>query len=202
MNQNGHKLFNKSLSDIAQVKEGRLQILDKIALEIYKSKSAHLEVVNVVFVCTHNSRRSQMAQLLLQLFLDEVGITEISVYSCGTEKTNLPTPLLALIDQQGLEYKKQAAGGILVENKYCLFSKTYDDETLPTHSIAIMVCDSANESCPFVPSFHQRISLEYVDPKISDNTPHQDKTYQKCWNKIAAEMAYLALKLDELVGKN
>lgn len=193
-------LFTKILPDVSQIKESRLKILDHIARQLVNVIQQDDEA-NVVFVCTHNSRRSQIAQVCLQLFLQELNIKNIGVFSCGTEKTHIPPQIFALFKRQGLEVRESKNDSIEVFNQIVLFSKTYEDDSLPKRSIAIMVCDSASETCPFVPSFNQRISLEFRDPKQADGSPEEEKSYNKAWIKIATEMAYLVLKLDELLEK-
>ncbi|HOY14935.1 MAG TPA: hypothetical protein PLY70_17430 [Saprospiraceae bacterium] len=200
MSENYALLLNTVLPQVYQLKESRFKILDSIAKEVIIAIQQD-GIANLVFVCTHNSRRSQIAQLSLQLFLQEVGIDKVKVFSCGTEKTHIPTQTQSLFKSLGLNLDNQNDGSIIIDGKITLFSKTHEYPSLPQRSIAIMVCDHASESCPFVPGFNKRISLEYTDPKGADGTAEEEKSYRKCWNKIATEMAYLSLKLDELIGK-
>ena len=200
MSENYALLLNTVLPQVYQLKESRFKILDSLAKEVIVA--IHEDgIANLVFVCTHNSRRSQMAQLSLQLFLQEVGIDKVKVFSCGTEKTLIPNQTQSLFKSLGLNLDTQNDGSIIIDQKITLFSKTHEDPTLPPRSISIMVCDQASEACPFVPNFNKRVSLEYADPKYADGSIDEEKAYRKSWNKISTEMAYLSLKLDELMGK-
>lgn len=191
------KLFKKSLDQMSTIKEGRLNILDKIAVIVGKDLTNSLPV-NFVFVCTHNSRRSQMAEFALKSFLNVLHFSEIGVYSCGIEKTAVAQPVIELFKNLGLDVTEQEHG-VMVGKHIVLTSKNHKDPSLPQNLLAIMVCDHAAESCPFVPSFTQRFSLEFHDPKSSDGSPEEVAAYHKAWTKISREMAYLALKIEENV---
>ena len=189
------KLFKTALHQIDSIKSGRLDVLDKIASKITSRLKLDLKA-NVVFVCTHNSRRSQIAEVSLRSFLKVLQIPEISVFSCGTEKTGIPDQIVRLLEGLGFEVLKTGEF-INVGSEITLSSKTFDDPGLPPNLLAIMVCDHASESCPFVPSFSERISLEFQDPKSADGSPQETVSYENAWKKISREMAYLALKLEE-----
>lgn len=189
------KLFKSALHQIESVKGGRLDILDKIASRLTsKVKSDHK--ANVIFVCTHNSRRSQIAEVSLRSFLKVLQLPEINVFSCGTEKTGIPDQIVHLLNGLGFEVSR-VGEQVNVGNDIILSSKTFEDPGLPPNLLAIMVCDHASESCPFVPSFSERISLEFQDPKSADGSPQETASYENAWKKISREMAYLALKLEE-----
>ncbi|MCH8494889.1 MAG: hypothetical protein LAT57_04560 [Balneolales bacterium] len=53
-----------------------------------------------------------------------------------------------------------------------------------------MVCSDADEGCPFVPGATTRISLPFEDPKSSDGTPEQARTYHRRSLEIAREMLW------------
>ena len=54
-----------------------------------------------------------------------------------------------------------------------------------------MTCDHASENCPIVPGAEKRISITYLDPKISDGTPEQKAVYEERSLQIATEMKYV-----------
>nr|HMS70186.1 hypothetical protein [Saprospiraceae bacterium] len=130
MSENHALLLNTVLPQVYQLKESRFKILDSIAKEVIIAIQQD-GVANLVFVCTHNSRRSQMAQLSLQLFLQEVGIDKVKVFSCGTEKTHIPTQTQSLFKSLGLNLESQEDGSIIIDENITLFSKTHEDPSLP-----------------------------------------------------------------------
>ncbi|MEO9872330.1 hypothetical protein [Ekhidna sp.] len=54
-----------------------------------------------------------------------------------------------------------------------------------------MTCSEADADCPFVSGASKRIKLFYEDPKVSDGTSDESKTYDKRCAQIASEMRYV-----------
>ena len=54
-----------------------------------------------------------------------------------------------------------------------------------------MVCSSADASCPFVEGAAVRVSLPYLDPKVSDGTPEEAATYRAKSEEIGRELVWL-----------
>jgi arsenate reductase (thioredoxin) len=72
------------------------------------------------------------------------------------------------------------------------FSKVYGDAANPSDGFAaIMVCSEADGACPFVTGADLRVSLPYVDPKVSDGTPEEAAVYLAKSEEIGREMAFL-----------
>src|SRR6478735_1075414 len=77
--ENAKKDFNKIPAE-------RKERLNKIALFLHK-KLAEEKKANLIFICTHNSRRSHMGQLWAYAAANYYGIKGISSFSGGTEAT-------------------------------------------------------------------------------------------------------------------
>ena len=58
-----------------------------------------------------------------------------------------------------------------------------------------MTCSDADQNCPVVLGAEKRISLPYVDPKISDGTPEESKVYDERCLQIAIEQLYVFSKI-------
>ena len=72
------------------------------------------------------------------------------------------------------------------------FSKVYHHAFNPKSGFAaVMVCSSADASCPFVEGAEVRVSLPYLDPKVSDGTPEEAATYRAKSEEIGREMVWL-----------
>lgn len=151
------------------------------------------------FICTHNSRRSHLAQIWTAVAASHCDVHDIETYSGGTEATAFNPRAVAALERAGLKIKNP--GG---ENpKYKLrfdedsdpmicFSKTFDDPVNPgSEFAAIMTCSDADENCPFVPGAEFRIPITYRDPKESDGTDEETETYDERCKQIAAEMFYM-----------
>lgn len=190
--------IGKHLLQLDQLSSGRMLELDRLAKLIKLCQKEGIS--DVLFVCTHNSRRSQIAELSLAQALDEVGYPNLKVHSCGTESTSIPQQIKDLYVSKGY-IVSDLDGAVNVSNgnwSKNIYSKTIDDGNMPDRNIAVMVCDHASESCPHSPKFMHRYNLNYTDPKLHDGTEQESKAYQKAYDKISREMVYLALKLDEL----
>lgn len=191
-------IVKQYLSQLDQISSSRMIELDKLARLIKTSQREG--VSDILFVCTHNSRRSQIAELSLAQALNDTGYHNLQIHSCGTESTSIPQQIKDLYVSKGY-IVSELEGIVNVSNgswSKKIYSKTIDDGNMPKQNIAVLVCDHASESCPHSPKFMHRYNLNYIDPKLHDGTEQESKAYQKAYDRITREMVYLALKLDEL----
>ena len=174
--------------------------LDALVGAIVDLKKVVDETVHVVFICTHNSRRSQLAQVWAQCIADDLGIDFVRCHSAGTEQTSFhPNAIQALEDRgfvvkqlDGKSVESHAVYGANPAHPLHCFSKTLEAEALPKQDfIAVTTCDEADRGCPFIPGAFRRIALPYSDPKISDGTPAARTTYTERSSEIALEMLYV-----------
>ena len=183
--------------EASSIPEERKAILSLITQYIQEKKSANLPI-QLNFICTHNSRRSHLAQIWASVAAYHYGIASVSTFSGGTEATAFnPNAVTALED---LGFQIDNPGGdnprYLVHFSESVpavtsFSKVFDDTINPTSNFAaIMTCSDADENCPFIPGTDQRIPLTYEDPKISDGTPQEKATYQERALQIGRELLY------------
>ena len=156
--------------------------------------------VNLNFICTHNSRRSHLAQIWAQFAAAYYTIPNLNCYSGGTEKTALFPKVAETLENQGFQILKIADNINPIyaikfdENSLPIigFSKKYDDPFNPVSNFAaIMTCSQADEGCPFIAGAEKRIPITYDDPKISDGTIEQTEVYQQRSIEIATEMMYV-----------
>ncbi len=101
----------------------------------------------VLFLCTHNSCRSQMAEGLVNHFLGD----RFQAFSAGTEATRV-NPLAARVM---LELGIDLAGH---------HSKTLDEFAGERFDLVITLCGDANEKCPLFFGGVQRMHLGFDDP--------------------------------------
>jgi arsenate reductase len=101
----------------------------------------------VLFVCTHNSARSQMAEGLLNSLYG----TKYQAYSAGTEPSVLNPYAIQAMSEIGIDISKNRSKSIneLMEQKF---------------DYVITVCDHANETCPFFPGGMKRLHRSFEDP--------------------------------------
>ncbi|EPG76128.1 hypothetical protein LEP1GSC058_0294 [Leptospira fainei serovar Hurstbridge str. BUT 6] len=129
-----------------------------------------------------------------------LGISGIGSYSGGTEVTAFhPNSVEALLEI-GFKVEKEKNSNdnprywvSYKENSIPIlaFSKLYSNVVNPSKKfIAVMVCSSADEACPFVIGAKARISLPYPDPKSSDGMPKVLETYLETCKTIARELLF------------
>jgi arsenate reductase (thioredoxin) len=110
----------------------------------------------VLFLCTHNSARSQMAEGLLRTMAGD----QFEVLSAGTEETRVHPLAIEAMREIGIDVSNQR-------------SKTLGEFTGQQFDCVITVCDRANESCPVFPGTTQRIHWSFDDPSAGTGTDEQ-----------------------------
>lgn len=161
------------------------------------------EEVRLVFICTHNSRRSVFAQVWLTVLSDYYGYRGITAYSGGAEVTAVHPNTLAAMERAGFlisgseganpEYVLRYADSS--EPLVC-FSKAFDHPDNPSQGFAaVMVCSEAEEACPYVPGVDRRFLLTFDDPGHADGTPHEQEAYDKACRIIGAEMKFIIMNI-------
>lgn len=189
--------------DTTTITEGRLPVLEMLINFIREKRNAK-EVINLNFVCTHNSRRSHLSQIWAQTLAFHFGIENINCYSGGTEATALFPKVVETLVGIGFEITTLSEDkNPIYSIKYNSdthpiigFSKTYDDAFNPKSNFAaIMTCSHADENCPFIPGAEKRIPLTFDDPKAFDGTPLQAEKYAERSFEIATQLYYVFSKI-------
>lgn len=101
----------------------------------------------VLFLCTANSSRSQMAEGLLR----DAGGAAYEVFSAGTHPTQVRPEAIAVMREIGIDISGHR-------------SKSVEEFAGLGFEYVITVCDSANEACPFFPDTTQRLHWSIEDP--------------------------------------
>ena len=110
----------------------------------------------VLFLCTHNSARSQMAEGLLR----NLGGDQFEVFSAGTEATRIRPLAIRAMNELGIDISSQE-------------SKTLDRYLNEPFDAVITVCDQANEACPVFFGARQRLHWSFPDPSKADGSQEQ-----------------------------
>ncbi len=180
----------------------RKLLLAKLADYIQEKVNAKVPI-NLVYVCTHNSRRSHFGQVWAAVAANYYSIPNLSTFSGGTEATAFNENAIHALGKTGFEISELSTGTNphyhvkFGNNLYTTcFSKVYDDAVNPSSNFAaIMTCSDAEENCPYIPGVELRIATTYDDPKAFDNTPVQDAKYLERSNQIALECLYVFSRL-------
>ncbi len=189
----------KVISEMTEIPEKRKEILGEIAADVSDQIKAGYHA-QLVYICSHNSRRSHMAQLWARTAACYFGINNVSFYSGGTEATefNIRTAaalrrvgfsVVSISDEENPEYLIQFSDD---HPPMKAFSKLYNEGGNPKDKfIALMCCSQADKQCPVVEGADSRYAIHYVDPKESDDTNEEVSAYDSRCREIAHEMFYL-----------
>ena len=163
-----------------------------------KNKVDQGQGIKLNFICTHNSRRSQFAQIWAQTAADFFGIPA-TCSSGGVEVTAFNERAVAAILRSGFKVVDPGGPNPVYSVFHSgdgapiqAFSKLFDDPVNRKGPFAaIMTCSDADEHCPYIPGAEIRIPLHYEDPKAFDGTPEETAGYDERSIQIGAEMFYV-----------
>ena len=196
MNPTVRAYVEARIAEVGDISADRRAPLDALADWIIRKARAR-EPADAVFICTHNSRRSHLAQVWAQVAAAWYGVDGVTTYSGGTEATAFNRRAMAALTRAGLEIQVVEPGlNPVYEVRYAesappirAFSKVYSAPPNPTSDFcAVMTCSDADEACPVVVGADERIAIMYVDPKVSDGTDRETATYDERCAEIAREM--------------
>jgi len=177
----------------------RKLLLQKIATYA-QQKTANGQAVRLLYVCTHNSRRSHFGQIWAAVAATYFKVKEVKSFSGGTEATAFHPNAIRALNRVGftVSAKDERVSNPVYSIRFgealnvVCFSKVYDDAANPFADFAaIMTCSDAEENCPFIAGVDLRVGTTYEDPKMYDNTPEQDVQYDARCRQIALETLYV-----------
>jgi len=196
--ENTKNIFEKAIRN-TKLEPYREQLLQGIANKIAITLNNNHKV-NVNFICTHNSRRSQFAQIWAYYAMEYYGIGNGNSFSSGTAVTAFHANTIKALETCGFKFSLEEFNHqnpkyiINYENakKNILgFSKLVENTANQTPFIAITTCGNADENCPVILEASSRFHLPYIDPKASDGQENEKETYLNTCKLIAGEMGVL-----------
>jgi len=158
------------------------------------------KMARILFICTHNSRRSHISQIWAQTAAHYYGIKNFKSFSGGTLATAFHPNAAKSMKDAGFHIEVSLVGKNPVYQvtfsedapSLHVFSKKYDAEVNPDKDFcAVMTCSDADENCPYIPGAALRISLPYEDPKAYDGTNQEAEAYAARVHQIAHEIFFL-----------
>jgi arsenate reductase len=123
----------------------------------------------VLFVCTHNSARSQMAEA----FLNSIYGDRYEASSAGTEPTKINPHVVAAMKEIGLDLSTQRA-------------KSVDEFMGQKLDLIVTLCDQAQEICPFFPGGKQYSHQSFKDPATCSGSENE---IMDCVRRIRDEIS-------------
>ncbi|HOV67179.1 MAG TPA: arsenate reductase ArsC [Methanoregulaceae archaeon] len=121
----------------------------------------------VLFLCTHNSARSQMAEGLLRHRFPG----RFEAYSAGTDPTTLDPCAVRVMAEIGIDISGQRAKSLV---------EVLD---LPIETV-VTVCDRAQETCPFFPGAKETLHVSFPDPGAVEGEGRQE-AFRRARDEIA-----------------
>jgi arsenate reductase len=128
--------------------------------------------IRVLFLCTHNSARSQIAEALLQHY----GGSDFEVASAGTEETRVNPLAIQVLADAGIDWSHAQ-------------SKTIDRFLGEHFDYVITVCDRARESCPVFPGSENTLHWGLDDPSEAEGTDDEKlDAFRRTREELAARL--------------
>ena len=127
----------------------------------------------VLFLCTHNSCRSQMAEGIVNADLGD----RFRAFSAGTEATAVNPLAVQVLAEIGIDISGH-------------YSKTLDHFADQSFDYVITLCGSANEQCPLFFGGVQRVHIGFDDPSQSTGSPEAVlQEFRRVRDQIRADLA-------------
>jgi ArsR family transcriptional regulator, arsenate/arsenite/antimonite-responsive transcriptional repressor / arsenate reductase (thioredoxin) len=149
-----------------------------------------MKPLRVLFLCTGNSARSQMAEALLR----QLSRGRVDVVSAGSRPQDAVNPMAKAVLEQRFSIDTAV-----------LYPKHLDRFVGDQFDYVITVCDRAGESCPVFPGDPERIHWSFDDPAMVKEPDAQRRAFEAVANGLAARLRlWMALprvreRLDEPV---
>jgi arsenate reductase (thioredoxin) len=136
----------------------------------------------ILFICTHNSARSQMAEGLLRY----LGSGQFEAYSAGTEATRVRPLAIRAMAELGIDISQQQ-------------SKTLERYLNEPFDEVITVCDTAAEACPIFPGATHQRHWSFPDPsQATGSQEEQLAVYRQVRDAIRVRIEAELLKVEHI----
>ena len=133
-------------------------------------KTKNMEKQKVLFVCTHNASRSQMAEGLLRTYYGD----RYDVYSAGTQPSGVNRFAIEAMEDLGIDLSGHRSDHV---DAYAETPMDY----------VVTVCDSARESCPYIPARQRNIHHRFEDPSTVEGADAAKRAaFRRIRNEIRA----------------
>ena len=134
---------------------------------------------HVLFLCTHNSARSQMAEGLLR----KLGGHQVEVFSAGSEPTSIHPLAIKVMNGRGIDLRSHR-------------TKHLEEFEGQSFDYVITVCDRVREACPVFPGDPTQIHWSFPDPAAIDgNLQKQERGFEDTARELTNRIQYLLLMI-------
>jgi len=133
----------------------------------------------ILFLCTHNSARSQIAEALMR----HLGGSRVEAYSAGTEQTRVHPTALTVLQNHQIDTSQ-------------LSSKHLGQFIGQKFDYVVTVCDRAKESCPIFPGDPERIHWSFPDPSAVTDPDGQYRAFLQVFVELEKRLTILLTLID------
>ena len=136
--------------------------------------------LKILFLCTGNSCRSQMAEGWARALKNDV----IEAYSAGIETHGLNPSAVKVMAEAGVDISRQR-------------SKKVDELDTVDFDYVVTVCDNAHESCPLFPGKTKVVHVGFDDPPRLAREAKTDEEKMDCYRRVRDEIRAFVEMLPE-----
>ncbi|MCI0579039.1 MAG: metalloregulator ArsR/SmtB family transcription factor [Chloroflexi bacterium] len=144
-----------------------------------KMEQVSLRPMRVLFLCTHNSARSQMAEGLLR----HLGGDRVEVFSAGSEPAAVHPDAIRAMARLNIDISRQT-------------SKHLDTFVGQTFDYIITVCDRVREVCPVFPDDPERIHWTFPDPVTIEGNKARFRAFEETARLLTNRIHHLLIVID------
>ena len=137
---------------------------------------------NIMFLCTGNSCRSQMAEGFCRKYWG----SEFHVYSAGTRKHGMNERAMKVMKEAGVDISSH-------------FSKTVDELPKVIFDYVVTVCNHAHENCPYFPG-GKVIHVGFQDPPAMTKEMTNEEEVLNIYRQVRNEIEAAIKRLPEMLG--
>ncbi len=130
----------------------------------------------MLFLCTHNSARSQLAEAILR----QMGGEQVEVYSAGSMPTEVHPDAIAVLRELGLDPTP-------------LYAKPLDRFIGERFDYIITVCDRVRDICPAFPGDPNQVHWSIADPVVVEDAERRIETFRQVAYELQTRIRYLLL---------
>lgn len=134
--------------------------------------------VRILFLCTHNSARSQMAEAILR----HESQGQVEVFSAGSEPTEIHPLAVRVMKEMGIELKQQ-------------WAKHFNEFRGQVFDYIVTVCDRVRETCPVFPGDPQQIHWSFEDPVAVSGEERRYQAFKQTAIQLNTRINYLLLMI-------
>lgn len=145
-----------------------------------QGQSKTRQPTRVLFLCTNNSARSQMAEAVLR----HLGADRVKVFSAGSEPTAVDPDAVRAMARMDVDMSQQRAKNL---NEFLGQSFDY----------IITVCDRVREACPSFPGDPERIHWSFPDPATTPGGPaRRHRAFEETALQLTTRIRYLLMAME------